>query len=42
MLKLRRFSVRFVLPDGEMAGAGQKRSSAAAGDPDFFMRSASK
>jgi hypothetical protein len=31
-----------VLPDGDMAGAGQKRSSGAAGEPDFFIRSAAE
>lgn len=31
-----------VLLDGDMAGAGQTRSSGAAGEPDFFIRSAAE
>jgi hypothetical protein len=31
-----------VLADGDMAGAGQTRSSGAAGQPDFFIRSAAE
>jgi hypothetical protein len=31
-----------VLPGGDMAGAGQTRSSGAGGEPDFFIRSAAE